>query len=154
MASGGARARSGPPPDPNALRRDRQSDADGWVTLPAEGRTDPAPAWPLGSQSDAEQALWVKLWAKPQAIEWARLGLDDEVALYVRRFLEAAEREASSSLGTLVRQLAENLGISAPGMLRLRWKIAPADQAAAPQRRSGAAPAKTRLRVVADDASA
>lgn len=47
MARGGARTISGPPPDPNALRRDRKSDRDGWTTLPAEGRKGPTPPWPL-----------------------------------------------------------------------------------------------------------
>lgn len=46
MPRGGARVNSGPPPDPNALRRERPSDKDGWTTLPAarKGRT---PKWPL-----------------------------------------------------------------------------------------------------------
>lgn len=46
MPRGGARVNSGPPPDPNALRRDRKSDQAGWTTLPAKrrGRT---PRWPL-----------------------------------------------------------------------------------------------------------
>jgi hypothetical protein len=104
--------------------------------------------------SDAELAFWAKLWAKPQALEWARLGLDDEVALYVRRYIEATERDSAANLSNLVKQLGENLGLTAPGMLRLRWKIAAADQAAAPKRRSSAAPAKARLRVVAADAGA
>lgn len=53
MPRGGARVNSGPPPDPNALRRDRPSDAAGWTTLPAEGRRKAngaqaaAPTWPL-----------------------------------------------------------------------------------------------------------
>lgn len=48
MPRGGARANSGPPPDPNALRRDRKEDKAGWTILPAEGRTGPLPEWPLG----------------------------------------------------------------------------------------------------------
>lgn len=50
---GGARVNSGPAPDPNALRRDRPSDAAGWTTLPAEGRRradgkpSASPRWPL-----------------------------------------------------------------------------------------------------------
>lgn len=51
MASGGARARSGPPPDPTALRRDRKSDSAKWVILPAEGRQGPTPEWPLSGKS-------------------------------------------------------------------------------------------------------
>lgn len=53
MPRGGARVNSGPPPDPNALRRDRPSDAACWTTLPAEGRRKAngaqaaAPPWPL-----------------------------------------------------------------------------------------------------------
>jgi hypothetical protein len=47
MPKGGARVNSGPPPDPNALRRDRPADRDGWVVLPADGYEGPAPEWPL-----------------------------------------------------------------------------------------------------------
>lgn len=45
MAKGGARARSGPPPQFDALRRDR--DRRDWIVLPAEGRDGPTPEWPL-----------------------------------------------------------------------------------------------------------
>lgn len=47
MPKGGARVNSGPPPDPNALRRDRPSDKNGWITLPAGGYDGPIPDWPL-----------------------------------------------------------------------------------------------------------
>ncbi len=47
MPRGGARLNSGPPPDPNALRRDRPSDKAGWTMLPASGREGPTPEWPL-----------------------------------------------------------------------------------------------------------
>lgn len=47
MPRGGARVKSGPPPDPNALRRDRPSDRDGWTLLPAGGRAARTPRWPL-----------------------------------------------------------------------------------------------------------
>ena len=46
MPRGGARVVSGPPPDPNALRRDRPGDKASWTTLPAEGRAGKPPAWP------------------------------------------------------------------------------------------------------------
>lgn len=44
---GGARFNSGPAPDPNALRRDRKKDQDGWTSLPAEGWKGRVPVWPL-----------------------------------------------------------------------------------------------------------
>jgi len=47
VPKGGARINSGPPPDPNALRRDRPSDRDGWTLLPAGGYAGTVPAWPL-----------------------------------------------------------------------------------------------------------
>lgn len=53
MPSGGARVNSGPPPDPNALRRGRSKDGptsldrDGWLTLPSSGYDGPVPEWPL-----------------------------------------------------------------------------------------------------------
>jgi hypothetical protein len=43
---GGARVNSGPAPDPNALRRERPSDKDGWRILP-RSRSEAAPEWPL-----------------------------------------------------------------------------------------------------------
>jgi hypothetical protein len=47
VPKGGARINSGPPPDPQALRRDRPSDRDGWTLLPAGGYGGPVPEWPL-----------------------------------------------------------------------------------------------------------
>jgi hypothetical protein len=43
---GGAVAGRGPAPDPNALRRDRPSDRDGWRVLPRR-RQGTRPRWPL-----------------------------------------------------------------------------------------------------------
>lgn len=143
MASGGARATSGPPPDPMALRRDRPSDQAGWTNLPPEGRKGEDPPWPLPAVADMseqhaerERDVWWSLWQKPQAVQWERLGLDHEVALYVRRAVEAEQPGAPVALGTLVRQLGEALGLTPVGMLRLRWRIAPviADNTASARR--------------------
>lgn len=138
MAKGG-HAASGRPPDPDALRRDRGSDA-AWTTLEGE-RSGVPPAWPFGEPSDAEREVWVREWRRPQAVMWERNGQVDEVALYVRALLEAAERGASTASRTLVRQQQEALGISLPGLLRNRWRILGADTkakgSARPRARSG-----------------
>jgi hypothetical protein len=124
VASGGARPRSGPAPDPNALRRDRPSDAAEWTTLPAE-RTGPIPDWPLFIKpSPAEQAHWDALWRKPQAVQWEAHGQEVEVALYVRSLAEAEIPGAASNLRTEVRRTQENLGLSYVGLLKYRWRIA------------------------------
>ena len=122
MASGGARARSGPAPDPNALRRDRKDDK-AWVTLPAVFEGD-IPAWPFEPVSQDERDLWARLWRKPQAFMWAQLQLEFEVAAYVRAFLESVEPEASAGLKTAVLRMSAELGLSTVGMGQLRWKIA------------------------------
>lgn len=152
MAHGGARTRSGPAPDPNALRRDRKADGE-WLLLPAEGRKGAAPAWPLLGQSEREVEVWASRWSKPQAVAWEKLGLVDSVALYVRRWCEAEEPGSATNLGTLIRQYEDDLGISLPGMMRLRWKIAEDETA----RRRDTKPAakrpssRDRLKVVTGD---
>lgn len=146
MGSGGARRSSGPAPDPNALRRDRKDDA-AWVTLPAGGFDGLVPEFPLprAVQFDthfedgkkvtepdpgetfavweAEQDLWAELWRKPQAVMWSRLGMEFEVAAYVRAFLESVRADASAGLKTAVLRMAGEIGLSLPGMHSLRWKF-------------------------------
>ncbi|WP_017616376.1 phage terminase small subunit [Nocardiopsis salina] len=157
MASGGARAVSGPPPDPNALRRNRKQDASGWATLPAEGRTGPVPGWPLTEVRPREWDLWRELWSRPQAVMWESLGLDIEVALFARALAEAEEPEPRADAAKLTKQYMESLGLTAPGLLRLRWKVGPTEDAPAaepvepskaktPRRKS----ARDRLKVVSD----
>lgn len=120
---GGARSRSGPAPDPHALRRDRPDDAAGWLTLPA-ARTAPPPAWPLpGDVTDEELAHWKKLWTTPQSTVWEREGVDDDVALYTRSFVAASRPGASVGLIKEVRMMRDDLGLSPGAALRKRWKI-------------------------------
>lgn len=152
MTKGGARARSGPAPDPNALRRDR--DAGEWTVLPAEGRPGATPDWPLTEQSLREAELWADLWRKPQAIMWERFGQELEVALYVRRLTEAELMDSRVNLSTLVRQMADSLGLTTPGMRANRWRIT-ADEATqsapAAHRRASRSSSRSRLKVVDGD---
>lgn len=148
MVSGGARARSGPAPDPNALRRDRKDDK-AWVDLPVVP-VDEVPEFPLGDGSSAELALWAELWGKPQAHMWLLLGLKWQVAAYVRAFSESVLREASAGLKTAVLRMEDYLGLSTVGMGQLRWRIA-ADEVA--ERRGEAKPparksARDRLKAI------
>ena len=123
MTVGGTRRGAGRPPDPNALRRDRPNDAS-WTTLPLEGFAGDVPVWPLGGLDDVESEYWVELWAKPQAVMWAKLGMGRQLAAYVRAFVESTEREASAGLKTAVLRMEGELGLSLPGMHSLRWKFA------------------------------
>jgi len=180
MPSGGARSRSGPAPDPNALRRDRKTDPE-WTILPAEGYQGPVVEHPLPANPifdtyiaegvkvkeldevatatfyERELGLWANLWRRPQAVMWAKLGLEYEVAAYVRTYLQSNEPDAVAGMKTAALRMAAELGLSLPGMHSLRWKIAddelgarraeaPAPARRSPQRQS----ARDRLRAVGD----
>lgn len=155
MPKGGARSRSGPAPDPNAIRRDRPSDQAGWTVLDRRGRRGTAPAWPLTKASPREVVVWRRQWKRPQAIEWERNGQEEEVAIYVRALVVAEDPSAPTSSRVLVRQLQDSLGISLPGMQRLRWHIGEpksfvvdADGATKKPRTVRGTPARDRFRVI------
>lgn len=128
MTSGGARARSGPPPDPDALRRDR--DRGEWIVLRPRAADATVPAWPLTRPTAREKALWAREWSRPQANEWERLGLETEVAMYVRLMAEAERPKARTEARNLLMRAQEHLGVSIPGMARNKWRM-PTDVAAA-----------------------
>lgn len=147
---GGARTNSGPAPDPNALVRER--DEGEWTLLPSKGRGE-APMWPLPGLSDREEDLWLTLWAKPQALMWARNGQEIEVALMVRSLAEAEVPESSVALRTLVRQMSDSLGLTTPGMRNNRWRIV-VDEVAPRREGSSRPPSRARLSSAADVVSA
>lgn len=123
MVSGGARARSGPAPDPDSYRSLKRD----WVDLPAVWSGE-VPEWPLPSSASAvELEFWESMWRKPQAKMWAAFGVEMQVAAYVRVFLESVEPGATSALKTTARQLDNELGISIAPMLALGWRIVDSD---------------------------
>ncbi len=151
MAKGGARANSGPPPDPNALRRDRKDDQGEWLDLPAVGRQGDTPDWPLSEAGEWELKFWEREWRRPQAVQWERNQQFEEVALYCRALADAQLPDAKTPSRTLVKQMMENLGISLPGLMRNRWRIIGGDIAEATK--SDAKPARAGMKVVAGGGS-
>lgn len=146
---GGARTRSGPAPDPSALRRSRKTDQAGWTELPNEGRTDPAPAWPAPTQTDREAELWAEMWATPQALIWERDGLRHYVAMFVRLLAEAEVEKASAENRKTVRMMYADLYLTSDAMARARIRIATdetAEKRDTPRARR--ASARDRLKVV------
>lgn len=149
MPKGGARSRSGPPPDPNALRRLRKDDAE-WTTLPAEGRTAPAPDWPLTEATGRELVLWERWWRKPEALIWEVDDSTDYVALTVRMFAEAEVEKASAENRKTVRMMMADLYLTRDAKDRARIRIAadevtPRREEQAPPKRSSA---RDRMKVV------
>lgn len=154
---GGARARSGPAPDPDALRRDRPQDVGEWVELPKSGRLGDAPAWPLSEASSRELDLWNREWVRPQALMWEQNGQELEVALFVRALVEAERPGAPTASRTLVKQLLESLGLSVPGLRSFRWKIVDQSSVEHDGSRAGrkaTGSARDRLKVVTDGETA
>jgi hypothetical protein len=85
----------------------------------------------------SEKSLWVELWRKPQAAEWARLELTFQVAAYVRAFVDSTQSKAPASIKTAVLRMETELGISPSGMKQNGWIIGeqPVEQAAQPAAR-------------------
>lgn len=153
MPKGGARMNSGPPPDPEAQRRDRAEDRDGWVVLPEEGRTGPVPEWPLSAIPDAdgleerELEVWQRIWRTPQAVAWEQLGWLHDIAIYVRCMV-IGERGNAKAMAE-ARQWSDRLGLNPAAMMRNRWKVQPQQVEEKPKtQRKGA---RDRLRVVDGD---
>lgn len=123
MASGGARSRSGPPADPNALKR--EFDRREWTRLPASGCGLDAPDWPeeFGTPSVPELSVWQRIWKSPQAIVWHNDNLRDIVAVYVRVMLDAAQPGASAAVITQFRQLSEHLLLTSLALRAARYFI-------------------------------
>lgn len=123
MTRGGARNRSGPPPDPNALRRSRKSDP-AWTKIPATGRGDvPAPEWPLVEPSARELELWEAWWAEPVATIWAETSSTIYVAFAVRMFAEAEQPKARTEDRKSLNQMMANLYLTPDSQLRARILI-------------------------------
>lgn len=153
MTSGGARPRSGPMRDPNALRRNRKDDGE-WITLPAE-RTDPAPEWPLTEATGRELVIWERWWQKPEAFLWEADGTIDYVALTVRMFAEAEVERASAENRKTVRMMMADLYLTRDAKERARIRVA-VDEVAEQREEKAAAPApqtssRDRMKVVNGD---
>lgn len=151
MPKGGARSRSGPPPDPNALRRDR--DSGDWTTLDPAGRQGDPPEWPLDGQRAREAVLWSEVWAYPQAAMWERDHHEHAVALYVRSLNDLESDDPPATLLAQVRQYGTELGLTPSGMARNRWKIGRQALVGVPSApsRTQPDPSRRRLQAVADD---
>lgn len=124
MSRGGSRAHSGPAPTSTDRSHKAKASAEGWTTLPADGRDGPLPAFPLISPTDREMDLWERLWESPQAVMWETLHLDFEVASYVRLLARAESPRSSAIVWGQVKMVAESLGLSASGMARNKWTVA------------------------------
>jgi hypothetical protein len=123
MSRGGARPRSGPAPDPLALRRER--DKGEWTRLPKAGCQQDIPEWPaeFGEPNMRELSLWNRLWRTPQAVIWHRDGVIDMVVVYIRALLQSASPKAGPGILASFRQYSEVLLLTSGSLARERCYI-------------------------------
>ncbi|QPK78277.1 hypothetical protein G7Y31_06720 [Corynebacterium lizhenjunii] len=111
----------GPPPNPNARRKNARPD---WVALPPQGRTGKTPAWPLPGRAPRG---WVALWRLPQAVMWEQLKFETQVGMYLLARNTAQDLllagEPNGALLSEVRQMEDRLGLSPMALKRLQWEI-------------------------------
>ena len=154
MARGGARNRSGPPKDPSSGRSERQGFK--LTALPSEGYRGEVPpiADFMPSASRRHEVVWAQLWASPQACAWSmeswRWPIVADLVKYVVR---SEPDDAPASLGTVVRQLRDDCGLSKAGLIQNGWAIAVDEVAAKAAEKADAEPKPTpqrRMRAVGD----
>lgn len=178
MTSGGARAKSGPPPDPKSGRSDSRGIK--FTALPASGHDRPAPDFPLPRRTvsrweyeekrkfqvldleatetvnERELELWAWLWTTPQACAWAqpsecwRL---HTIAMYVRTFVICEGAEATAADKGSLHRFADDIGMTPAGLRQNGWQIAVDQVAAKRADKADAKPAeKPKRRLRAADA--
>lgn len=141
MARGGARNRSGPPPDPNSERSERRGYK--LTALPAEGYAGPVPDFPLPPRlpldfevdgapvgeliRSRELELWEWMWRTPQACAWSmpseRWRLHT-IALYARTFVICEGSEATAADKASLHRFADQIGMTTAGLAEMGWAIA------------------------------
>lgn len=80
---------------------------------------------------------------------WDLNGQELEVAMYVRTVRDAERLKGSVASRTLVRQQQEALGLSLPGLARLKWLIDADPANVVRQRVPARSDVRARLKVVA-----
>lgn len=147
MPSGGARNRSGPPPDPNSGRSETRGLV--FTALPAEGYQGKIPEFPLPKMRmhqwiqedkrrwrefdpDATEAfrerevqLWEIAWSYPQACVWALHPWRwTAVAQWVRTSVVCEGDEATAADKGSLHRFADQIGLTPAGLKENGWQIA------------------------------
>ena len=149
MAKGGARNRSGPPPDPKSGRSERRGIK--LTALPAHGFDGDVPAWPLPNRAvyrwetedkrryqvldedateavrDRELEMWAWVWSTPQAWAWSQPSEAwrlHTVAMWVRTYVLCESSEATAADKGSLHRFADQIGMTPAGLKENGWAIA------------------------------
>lgn len=129
---GGARSRSGPPPNPFS-ERTKLRDVE-YVKLPAKGFKGYIPVFPLpvqelGDDTDRIRAreveLWKQIWRSPQAAVWSvEKWRQLSVAQFVRLAVRVEEPTAKAADSGAMMRLMDQIGLTPTGMALNGWMVA------------------------------
>lgn len=169
MASGGARNRSGPQPDPNSATSDRRGYS--LMALPSEGFDGAVPKFPLtptavisetyidgvrvsetddtatAQRRDREAELWEWAWRTPQACAWSTAPWRwQTVAMWVRTFVICESPEAKAADKASLHRFADQIGLTPAGLRENGWAIATDEVAAKAREKQNEAPAASSSR--------
>lgn len=111
----------GPPPSPNARRRNHRP---ALRVLPSAGRSGAPPPWPISDRWDDDVAtVWSELWGTPQAVAWVEFGWSRVVARYALVLVASERAGVPISLHGELRLLEDRLGLTPLAMRRLMWVV-------------------------------
>jgi hypothetical protein len=154
MARGGARNRSGPAADPASGRSDRRGFS--LTALPSEGYRGEVPPIEdfMPAPTARHRAVWAQLWTTPQACAWSMSPWCwPVVADLVRYMVRNEASDAPVNMGTIVRQLRDDVGLSHAGLIAHRWAVAVdevASKRAEPSETASRPSSRDRLKAVGD----
>ena len=141
-------------PKPDGQKVTRHAPKFDWVSLPASGRSGPAPKLPsLRKWRKVTRDAWADLWSSPQAFAWDQSGRTlHGWALAHHDAITAEEngRSATASLAEL-RAIEDRHGLNPKAMLQLRWRVVDTEGeivTSVPEISKGRTSARGRLTVV------
>lgn len=159
MPSGGARARSGPAPDPRSGASDRKGLK--FKSLPSEGYSGDIPNFPGPAPTARVRAWWDWAWTTPQAALWATQQwswIVPAVADWCSLKARAEADDAPVALIAAIRQREGDILLSNDALLRAGYTVAVDEvsearesKATEPDRPLSARERAKRLRAVGDD---
>lgn len=155
MPRGGARNRSGPGHDPDSNRSDQRGIS--LTTLPSEGFTGEAPAFPLPAPANRAVAareceIWAEAWTTPQAAAWAAASWRWTIVAEYCRLKATIELtpDIAASFVSQLHRYRDQLGLTPAGLKENGWRIA-VDETAVKRtaaRKTARPSAKQRMSVV------
>ena len=97
--------------------------------LPRSGPRLKPPAWPDGTPSATEAALWRRLWLSPPASLWRAQRTDPSVVAAYCRLYGVFMVDPRPATATALARLADGLGLTPAGLVRLRLRVEPDGEA-------------------------